>query len=82
MMVMAPRIDPATAKAKFETGQAVPVDVTSSLVYPAVTHRIPGAIRIPPEPIIRGLQAARPVSEILRHFESLPADREIVAYCT
>ena len=81
-MMIAPRIDPAAAKAKFDTGEAVPLDVTSSLVYPAVSHRIPGAIRIPPEPIIRGLQAARPVAEILRHFESVPADREIIAYCT
>jgi rhodanese-related sulfurtransferase len=82
MMVLAPRIDPPAARAKFDAGEAVPVDVTSSLVYPAVSHRIPGAIRIPPEPIIRGLQAARPIAEIARHFESLPADREIVAYCT
>ena len=82
MMIMSPRVDPTAAKAKFDAGEAVPLDVTSSLVYPAVSHRIPGAIRIPPEPIIRGLQAARPASEILRHFESLPADREIIAYCT
>jgi rhodanese-related sulfurtransferase len=81
-MMIAPRIDPAAARAKFDAGEAVPLDVTSSLVYPAVSHRIPGAIRIPPEPIIRGIQAARPAAEILRHFESLPADREIIAYCT
>ena len=81
-MMIAPRIDPAAAKAKFDAGEAVPLDVTSSLVYPAVSHRIPGAIRIPPEPIIRGLQAARPAGEVMRHFESLPADREIIAYCT
>jgi rhodanese-related sulfurtransferase len=73
-MMIAPRIDPATAKAKFDAGEAIPLDVTS--------YRIPGAIRVPPEPIIRGLQAARPVSEILRHLESVPADREIIAYCT
>ena len=82
MMVLAPRVDPATAKSKFDSGQAVPLDVTSSLVYPAINHRIPGAIRIPPEPIIRGLNAARPVAEILAHFDGVPADREIVAYCT
>jgi rhodanese-related sulfurtransferase len=81
-MMIAPRIDPASAKAKFDAGEAVPLDVTSSLVYPAVSHRIPGAIRTPPEPIIRGLQAARPAAEIMRHFESLPANREIIAYCT
>src|SRR5205823_6417389 len=33
------RIDPAAAKARFDAGDAVPVDVTSSLVYPAVSHR-------------------------------------------
>ena len=48
MMVLAPRVDPATAKSRFDSGQAVPLDVTSSLVYPAINHRIPGAIRIPP----------------------------------
>lgn len=76
------RIDPAAAKAKLDAGAAVAVDVTSSLVYPAVSHRLPGAIRIPPEPIIRGIQAARPASDILKLFESVPGDREIVAYCT
>ena len=81
-MMIAPRIDPAAAKAKFDAGEAVPIDVTSSLVYPAVGHRIPGAIRIAPEPIIRGLQAARPAAEIVKRFESLPADREVIAYCT
>jgi rhodanese-related sulfurtransferase len=81
-MMIAPRIDPAAAKAKLDAGEAVPIDVTSSLVYPAVGHRIPGAIRIAPEPIIRGLQAARPAAEIVKHFESLPPDREVIAYCT
>jgi hypothetical protein len=81
-MMIAPRVDVASAKAKLDSGVAVALDVTSSLVYPAVSHRLPGAIRIPPEPIIRGLQAARPASEIARYLESLPADREVIAYCT
>jgi rhodanese-related sulfurtransferase len=81
-MIVAPRIDPATARAKFDAGEAVPLDVTSSLVYPAVTHRIPGAIRIAPEPIIRAMESARPAAEVLNHFGGLPDDREIVAYCT
>jgi rhodanese-related sulfurtransferase len=81
-VILQPRIDPASAKAKLDAGEAVALDVTSSLVYPAVSHRIPGAIRIPPEPIIRGLQAARPVAEIAKHFEPLPPDRDIIAYCT
>ena len=81
-MILTQRIDPATAKAKFDSGEAVPLDVTSSLVYPAISHRIPGAIRIPPEPIVRGLNAARPVADIMTYFEGVPADREIIAYCT
>jgi rhodanese-related sulfurtransferase len=81
-MMIAQRIDPAAAKARLDAGEAVALDVTSSLVYPAVSHRIPGAIRIPPEPIIRGLQAARPAAEIAKYFESLPPDREVIAYCT
>ncbi|HVS07019.1 MAG TPA: rhodanese-like domain-containing protein [Candidatus Dormibacteraeota bacterium] len=81
-MMIAPRIDPAAARAKLDAGEAVALDVTSSLVYPAVSHRIPGAIRIPPEPIIRGLQAARPAAEIAKYFESVPPDREVIAYCT
>ncbi len=81
-MIIAPRIDVASAKAKLDAGEAVALDVTSSLVYPAVSHRIPGAIRIPPEPIIRGLQAARPAAEIATHLESLPPDRDVIAYCT
>jgi rhodanese-related sulfurtransferase len=81
-MILAPRIDVASAKAKLDAGEAVALDVTSSLVYPAVSHRIPGSIRIAPEPIIRGLQSARPVAEVAKHFESLPPDRDIIAYCT
>jgi len=81
-MILAPRVDPAAAKAKLDAGEAVPLDVTSSLVYPAISHRIPGAIRIAPEPIIRGLDAARPVAEILQRLDGLPVDREIIAYCT
>jgi rhodanese-related sulfurtransferase len=82
MMTIAPRIDPAAANAKFERGEAVAVDVTSSLVYPGVSHRIPGAIRIAPEPIIRGLNSARPAPAILEHFAGLPADKELITYCT
>lgn len=59
-----------------------PLDVTSSLVYPAVSRRIPGSIRIAPEPIIRGLESRRPVAEIMQHFSSLPANKSVIAYCT
>ena len=76
------RVSPGQAKAQLDNGEAIALDVTSSLVYPAVGHRIPGAIRIAPEPIIRGIQAARPAAEIVKHLESLPPDREVIAYCT
>ena len=81
-MTIAPRIDPAAARRKIDAGEAVALDVTSSLVYPAVTRRIPNSIRIAPEPIIRALNSARPMSDIAQLFSSLPADRQIVAYCT
>ena len=81
-MMVAPRIDPAAARAKVDAGEAVPLDVTSSLVYPAVSRRIPGSIRIVPEPIVRGLQSARPADEIMQHLSGLPKDRQIIAYCT
>jgi rhodanese-related sulfurtransferase len=76
------RLSPAQARSRLDGGEALPLDVTSSLVYPAVTRRIPGAIRIPPEPILRGLERAAPPSDILGHFGGLPDDRELIAYCT
>ncbi len=81
-MIVANRIDPARARALIDAGDTVVLEVTSSLVWPVVGHRIPGAIRIPPEPIIRGIKSARPASELLAHFGSLPKGKEIVAYCT
>ncbi|HEY9286675.1 MAG TPA: hypothetical protein VIT43_01495 [Candidatus Dormibacteraeota bacterium] len=81
-MTIAPRIDPAAARQKIDAGVAVALDVTSSLVYPAVTRRIPNSIRIAPEPIIRALNAARPMAEVAQHLGAVPPDREIIAYCT
>jgi hypothetical protein len=81
-MMLAPRLDAAGAKAKFDSGEAVALDVTSSLVYPSISRRIPGSVRIAPEPIVRALQRARPASEILGLLESLPPDKQVVAYCT
>src|SRR5207245_801600 len=43
-MMIAPRVDVASAKTKLDSDEAVALDVTSSLVYPAVSHKIPGAI--------------------------------------
>ena len=81
-MTIAPRIEPAAARAKIDSGQAVAVDLTSSLVYPAVTRRVPRSIRIAPEPIVRAMNAARSPSEVMQLLSAVPADREIIAYCT
>jgi rhodanese-related sulfurtransferase len=81
-MIVANRIDPVRARSLIDAGEAVVLDVTSSLVWPVVGHTIPGAKRIPPEPIIRGIKSARPASELLAQFGELPKDKEIIAYCT
>lgn len=81
-MMVAPRLDAAGAKAKFDRGEAVPLDVTSSLVYPSISRRIAGSIRIVPEPIMRALASARPTAEIDQLFSGLPTDKDVVAYCT
>ena len=81
-MIVANRIDPARAKSLIDAGQAVVLDVTSSLVWPVVGHTIPGAKRIPPEPIINGIKSARPAPGLLAQLGDLPKDKEIVAYCT
>jgi rhodanese-related sulfurtransferase len=76
------RITPQEAKAKIDAGEAGVLDVTSSLVWPAVHNRIPGSIRITPEPIIRALNQARPAAEILERIGQLPKDKALIAYCT
>jgi rhodanese-related sulfurtransferase len=76
------RISPAEAKARIDAGEAVVLDVTSSLVWPAVRHRIPNSTRIVPEPIIRALNQARPAAQILESLGELPNDKELIAYCT
>ena len=81
-MIGAIRIEPRAARARLDSGEALALDVTSALVWPAVNHRIPGSVRVLPEPVLRALDAARPAAEILPHFETLPADRELITYCT
>lgn len=76
------RVSPSQAKAQLDNGAAIALDVTSSLVYPAVNGRIPGAMRVPPEPILRGMARRAPASEIMVHFPALPDGRPILAYCT
>ena len=81
-MIRAIRIEPHAARARLDGGEAVAVDVTSALVWPAVNHRVPGSIRVVPEPVMRALDAAKPAAEILARFGDLPSDREVIAYCT
>jgi rhodanese-related sulfurtransferase len=76
------RVSPTRAKAQLDNGEAIALDVTSSLVYPAVNGRIPGAIRVPPEPILRGMARRAPGSDVMVHFPALPDGRAILAYCT
>jgi len=76
------RLSPAQAKTRLDSGEAVALDVTSSLVYPAVRGRIPGALRVPPEPILRGIARRASPDEVLRHFGNLPDGRELITYCT
>jgi rhodanese-related sulfurtransferase len=76
------RVSPSRAKAQLDNGDAIALDVTSSLVYPAVNGRIPGAIRVPPEPILRGMARRAAPSEVMVHFPALPDGRPILAYCT
>lgn len=75
------RIPLQDAKGKLDRHEAVAVDVTSSLIWPALKNRIPGSIRVPPEEIVRGLDAARPASGILARL-NLPRDRDVVTFCT
>ena len=76
------RIEPHAARTRLDAGEAVPLDVTSALVWPAVNHRLLGSVRVVPEPVLRALDAAKPAAEILNFFAGLPADREVIAYCT
>ncbi len=75
------RIPLQEAKAKLDRGEAMALDVTSSLIWPALKSRIPGSIRVAPEEILRALDAARPAADILAKL-NLPAGREVVAFCT
>lgn len=76
------RVSPSQAKAQLDNAEAIALDVTSSLVYPAVSGRIPGAIRVPPEPILRGMSRRAAASEVMLHFPALPDGRAVLAYCT
>jgi rhodanese-related sulfurtransferase len=73
------RILPSAARQAIDRGQAVVVDLTSSLVDRAVRNRIPGAIRVSPDEI---LNPNRHAADVLRLLPALPRDKTIITYCT
>lgn len=64
-----PRISPEDAKALVDSGEAMILDVVASHVYPSMTRKIAGAVRIPPE-------------DVEARVGELPRDKTIIAYCT
>ncbi len=62
-----PRITPAEAKAKYDAGTALFVDVRSLGEYE--TAHIPNAISLP-------------LTELEARYQELPRDAEIIIYCT
>lgn len=67
--VKGPRIEASEAKAMVDAGEAMILDVVASHVWPSMSRRIPGSIRIPPE-------------EVRERFGELPRDKTIIPYCT
>lgn len=63
------RIEPAETKARFDAGQAIILDVVSSETWERMPRTIAGAIRIDPD-------------YINDDYRALPADKQIIAYCT
>ena len=67
--VVGPRIEAEAAKALFDAGEAVILDVVASHIWPSMSRTIQGSIRIPPD-------------EIPDRFGELPRDKAIITYCT
>ncbi len=67
--VVGPRIDVAQAKALLDAGEAVILDSVASHIWPSMSRKIQGAIRISPE-------------EIQERSGELPRDKTIIVYCT
>jgi rhodanese-related sulfurtransferase len=63
------RIDPADAKARVDSGEAIIVDAVSPLAWEQLDRAIPGAVRIAPD-------------ELNERWRELPRERAIIAYCT
>jgi rhodanese-related sulfurtransferase len=64
------RIQVAEAKSRVDDGKAVILDVVSPVSRAHMRRQIAGAIRIEPEEFAR------------RYKETLPRDKQIIAYCT
>jgi rhodanese-related sulfurtransferase len=74
------RIEPAKALEAIEAGTAVVLDLTSPLIAPAVSRRIPGARPVSPRQV---LDPNRPTTDILEMLsDELSKDKTIIAYCT
>jgi hypothetical protein len=63
------RINPAEAKARVDSGEAIILDVVAPQVWQQMQRAIVGAIRIDPR-------------EIKHRYHELPLNRQIIAYCT
>ncbi len=77
--MMEQRIELLDAKAKLDRGEAVALDVTSSLVWPAVRNRLPHALRVAPEELLTHPDQA---AAILERAGGVPRDRDVIVYCT
>jgi rhodanese-related sulfurtransferase len=63
------RIGAHQARAKLESGEAIALDVIQPAEWGRIRGAIKGAMRIPP-------------LQIVHRFDELPADCDIIVYCT
>ena len=63
------RIDPADAKARVDSGEAIIVDAVSPMAWEQLDRAIAGAVRIAPD-------------ELNERWRELPRERAIITYCT
>jgi len=75
----AQRISLQEAKDTIDRGAALVLDVTSSLIWPAVKNRIAGAVRLAPEELLAHPDRA---AEILERVPELATRSEVIVYCT
>jgi rhodanese-related sulfurtransferase len=73
------RITLQEAKTKIDRGEALVLDVTSSLIWPAVRQRVAGAVRLAPEELLAHQDRA---PEILARVGGLSQRRDVIVYCT